>query len=54
VLTVARGENYIFQRFYPFLAFENIQNNVWLHFDTRCTWGKNGVYGANVEIIQYY
>jgi hypothetical protein len=53
--TVARDENCLFRRFYPFLAFEIIRNNVWLHVDTRKDYevymGKNGVYGDNVKII---
>jgi hypothetical protein len=34
VETVARDENCLFQRFYPFAAFESLQNNVWLHIKT--------------------
>jgi hypothetical protein len=52
--TVARNGDCLFLTCRPFVAFEIIQNNSKLIADTRedtkCTWGKHGIYGCNVEI----
>jgi hypothetical protein len=29
--TVARDQNYLFQRYRPFITYESVKNNGWLH-----------------------
>jgi hypothetical protein len=38
VETVLRDGNCLFRRFWPFVALETIQNNVWLHTNSREDW----------------